>query len=456
MAVLEKDMIIRIDIKDVASFDIDGVSFDNMQKVNFIYGGNGTGKTTISRYLAGPDNYIEINKPKGEVRIEIGNIGVFVDKNNSLGLIDKKPEKRDLSIFKNCSIEWIGRHEEVVVYNLDFKKRNLTEIMPGVFSLGPSVAEEMKRRRYIDGRIKEWENRGKDTTELRKRYQEGKKGLLNKKGQYSVQPCIDYINKTLSRIGFSGFKLKTSTENPYSYEIVRKNGEMAGETLSEGEATIITFLYYLQQIEGIGSGNKPYGQKIAVIDDPISSLDYDAIEVVSTLTNELMENARRSRRVEQVIVLTHNATFHQSLSVRQPKEETKYWKLYKKRGVSTVTDCGAENPVMGDYERLWMKLRTGVDVTGLPNLMRNIIETYFVDNGGYNKRKLLAGAYIARPEDKRTIEALGKWIDEGSHSIKDNLFSGDEEALYERYMDAFRLLFETMGQEAHYKMMMRI
>ena len=133
MAVLEKDMIIRIDIKDVASFDIDGVSFDNMQKVNFIYGGNGTGKTTISRYLAGPDNYIEINKPKGEVRIEIGNIGGFVDKNNSLGLIDKKPEKRDFSIFKNCSIEWIGRHEEVVVYNLDFKKRNLTEIMPGVF-----------------------------------------------------------------------------------------------------------------------------------------------------------------------------------------------------------------------------------------------------------------------------------------------------------------------------------
>ena len=41
-------MIIRIDIKDVASFDIDGVSFDNMQKVNFIYGGNGTGKTTRS------------------------------------------------------------------------------------------------------------------------------------------------------------------------------------------------------------------------------------------------------------------------------------------------------------------------------------------------------------------------------------------------------------------------
>lgn len=450
-------MIIRIDIKDVASYDKDGVTFDNLQKVNFIYGGNGTGKTTISRYLAGPDNWVEIKKPEGEVRIEIGSMGVLIDKNNSLGLRGRNtPEKKDFGIFKQCSTEWIGRHEEVVVYNLDFKNRNLIEIMPGVFSLGPNVAEVMKRRRYIDSRIKELENRGKDTTQLRKRYQEEKRGLLNKRGQYSVQPSIDYINKTLSRIGFTGFKLRTSTENQYSYEIVRKNGEMAGETLSEGEATIITFLYYLQQVEGIGSGNNPYGQKIAVIDDPISSLDYDAIEVVSTLTNELMDSARRNERVEQVIILTHNTTFHQSLSVRQPKEETKYWKLYKKRGVSTVEDCGAENPVMGDYERLWKKLRTGVDVTGLPNLMRNIIETYFVDNGGYNKRKLLAGAYAVRLEDKRTIEALGKWIDEGSHSIKDNLFSVDEEALRDRYMDAFKLLFETMGQEAHYKMMMRI
>lgn len=449
-------MIIRIDIKDVASFDKDGVTFSNLQKVNFIYGGNGTGKTTISRFLAGPENWLEIKKPNCEVRIEIGTIGVIIDKNNSSGLIDKKPEKKNFSIFKSCSIEWIGRHEEVVVYNQDFKKRNLIEIMPGVFSLGPSVAEEMKRRRYIDSRIKELENRGKDTTELRMRYQEEKKELLNIKGQYSVQPSIDYINKTLSRIGFTGFKLRTSTDNPYSYEIVRKNGELAGETLSEGEVTIITFLYYLQQLEGIGSGSNPYRQKIAVIDDPISSLDYDAIEVVSTLTNELMENARRSFRVEQVIVLTHNTTFHQSLSVRQPQEETYYWKLYKKKGVSKVKACGVENPVMGDYERLWMKLRTSVDIMGLPNLMRKIIETYFIDNGGYNKHKLLAGAYVARLEDKRTIETLGKWIDEGSHSINDNLFSVDEETLYERYMDAFRLLFETMGQEAHYKMMMRI
>ena len=44
-------MIKKITIRDVASYDKDGVVFDNLQKVNFIYGGNGCGKTTLSRAL---------------------------------------------------------------------------------------------------------------------------------------------------------------------------------------------------------------------------------------------------------------------------------------------------------------------------------------------------------------------------------------------------------------------
>ena len=41
-------MIKRIVIKDTATFDSTGVELDNLQKVNFIYGGNACGKTTIS------------------------------------------------------------------------------------------------------------------------------------------------------------------------------------------------------------------------------------------------------------------------------------------------------------------------------------------------------------------------------------------------------------------------
>ena len=48
-------MIKKIVIKNVASFDNEGVTLDDLKKVNFIYGGNACGKTTISRVLSCKD-----------------------------------------------------------------------------------------------------------------------------------------------------------------------------------------------------------------------------------------------------------------------------------------------------------------------------------------------------------------------------------------------------------------
>ncbi len=45
-------MIESIVVRDVATYAHEGVAFDNLQLINFIYGGNGCGKTTLSRVLA--------------------------------------------------------------------------------------------------------------------------------------------------------------------------------------------------------------------------------------------------------------------------------------------------------------------------------------------------------------------------------------------------------------------
>ena len=45
-------MLQQIAIKNIATFDQCGIKLDNLRKINFIYGNNGTGKTTISNYLA--------------------------------------------------------------------------------------------------------------------------------------------------------------------------------------------------------------------------------------------------------------------------------------------------------------------------------------------------------------------------------------------------------------------
>ena len=47
-------MIERIVIRDVATYGSEGVAFDDLQLVNFIYGGNGCGKTTLSRVCLRP------------------------------------------------------------------------------------------------------------------------------------------------------------------------------------------------------------------------------------------------------------------------------------------------------------------------------------------------------------------------------------------------------------------
>lgn len=55
----QEDMIKRITIRDVASYDHEGCTFDDLAKVNIIYGGNGTGKTTLSK-MSG------LQRPEGE------------------------------------------------------------------------------------------------------------------------------------------------------------------------------------------------------------------------------------------------------------------------------------------------------------------------------------------------------------------------------------------------------
>ena len=100
-------MIKKIVIKDVASYDHKGCTFDDLAKVNIIYGGNGTGKTTMSRYLKNI-----------EERIVFPNAEQYR--------------------YKQCQIELDDEINDwhILVYNRDFRDESLKEDMPGIFTLG--------------------------------------------------------------------------------------------------------------------------------------------------------------------------------------------------------------------------------------------------------------------------------------------------------------------------------
>ena len=49
-------MIKSIKMKNCATYSEEGISIENCQKVNFIYGANGSGKSTISKFLYNQNN----------------------------------------------------------------------------------------------------------------------------------------------------------------------------------------------------------------------------------------------------------------------------------------------------------------------------------------------------------------------------------------------------------------
>ncbi|WP_270451902.1 AAA family ATPase, partial [Kocuria marina] len=75
--------------------------------------------------------------------------------------------------------------------------------------------------------------------------------------------------------------------------------------LSEGERTFITFLYYFHSLSGVKQDNES-DKVVAIIDDPISSLDGDIMFVVSALTRMLVDETiagdhKRLIRIQGVV-----------------------------------------------------------------------------------------------------------------------------------------------------------
>ncbi|MBU2655731.1 AAA family ATPase [Acidomonas methanolica] len=143
------------------------------------------------------------------------------------------------------------------------------------------------------------------------------------KGITSVQPTVSEINALLTSFGFRGFKLATAGDQGNLYEIVRPDGSNAVRTLSEGEKTFVTFLYFYYLIRGSVSESGITSNRVIVFDDPISSLDSDILFIVSSLIKRVFELSHaRNSVIRQVFVLTHNIYFHKEVSF-DPERKSK-------------------------------------------------------------------------------------------------------------------------------------
>ena len=58
-------------------------------------------------------------------------------------------------------------------------------------------------------------------------------------------------------------------------------------------------------------------------------------------------------------------------------------------------------------------------------------------------------------EDKMICRSLISWINDGSHTIPDDLYIDSYTDSIDRYKEIFKEIFVRMGHEAHYIMMMQ-
>ncbi|MFP6085304.1 ATP-binding protein [Helicobacter pylori] len=282
------------------------------------------------------------------------------------------------------------------------------------------------------------------------------------KNMVSIKPIVNEINTLLKGYGFTNFGL-ACTEDEKSYRIQREDGQLVGETLSEGEVTFITFLYYYHLTKGSLEENDISKNKVLVIDDPISSLDSNILFIVSVLVKDLMkETMEEKTNIKQVIILTHNTYFYKEITskydLKRYQGKYSFWIIRKDNNVSKIEKF-EENPVKNSYELLWQEVKqakeNNVSLVSLQNVMRRIIEYYFRILGGFKHNHNLSECF-KNIREQQVCNSFISWFNDGSHGISDDLFVQSQDISIETYLKVFEKIFEITGHEAHYKMMMRM
>ena len=286
------------------------------------------------------------------------------------------------------------------------------------------------------------------------------KSIIEKESKLtSVLPTVTAINRILEGFGFSGFSLAENQDKKGTYLIVRPDGSDASRTLSEGEHNFISFLYFYHLCFGSQTSTGITDDKILVIDDPISSLDSNVLFVIATLVKSVIQNCRKKEKgISQVFVLTHNIYFHKEVTYLGSRDqyspkEVAFFIIRKKDEESTIVPY-QDNPIKTSYEILWDELRspTTSSVKSVFNTMRRILEHYFQVIGGIKYEECINEF---EGEDKYICKALIAFINDGSHSIFDDLVVSFDETSLENYLRVFRMIFERLHHIDHYNMMMK-
>ncbi|MFP6264777.1 ATP-binding protein [Helicobacter pylori] len=379
----------------------------------------------------------------------------------SFKLESTKNEIKEIRDLIDTANQQIANHNEIIKDTKNQKKNCVEQTWKFLVNEFKSDIQEYNKKYCgLEKGIKKLKNEISENQEEVKKLENEIKEL--EKNMVSIKPIVNEINTLLKGYGFTNFGL-ACTEDEKCYRIQREDGQLVGETLSEGEVTFITFLYYYHLTKGSLEENDISENKVLVIDDPISSLDSNILFIVSVLVKDLMkETMEEKTNIKQVIILTHNTYFYKEITLECDLKcyqgKYSFWIIRKDNNISKIKDY-KENPIKNSYELLWQEVKQAKDNNAswvsLQNVMRRIIEYYFRILGDFEHNHNLSECFEDIRE-QQVCNSFISWLNDGSHGISDDLFAQSQDTSIETYLKVFENIFKITGHEAHYKMMMGI
>jgi wobble nucleotide-excising tRNase len=263
----------------------------------------------------------------------------------------------------------------------------------------------------------------------------------------NIEDAIQTINARLIDLGIDSFKIIKADGSRYK---VSRNG-VEGEdflTLSEGEKTVISFLYFIELCKGKRSPTQIGDKKIVVIDDPISSLSHLYIFNIGELIKAEFSN---SNIFDHVIVMTHSLYFFYELTENNPDkrhEKQKLFRIIKNSAGSKIVNMKYEE-IQNDYQAYWNVIMDQEQHPALiANCMRNIIEYFF----NFIKKTSLANIFQQPKFKDQKHLAFYRFMNRESHSLGQNIFD-HKEFDYAKFKESFKLVFDEAGFPEHYSAM---
>ena len=183
--------------------------------------------------------------------------------------------------------------------------------------------------------------------------------------------------------------------------------------------------------------------------------------------------------IYQLFILTHNVYFYREITYQQVGYYncTSFYIIRKNDNISSIKLCKRQskeipteeenyNPVQNSYAALWDELRDAQSTIPTLNVMRRILEYYFLQLCGYegsdireivldkHRNEFIKETDGEKPDmtDYQLASSLLAYIN-NPNGISDGLNYVEDCENIEVYKRVFKMIFEALSQSQHYRMM---